>query len=93
MCLSSVHASAMTTAMKEYRLKRDLSQRDLANMVEMAGQRLFGEEFTCEAAWVARWEKGKHIPAPRHLLAILVATQGTVRRIHGRLSLEELVRP
>lgn len=93
MRLSSVHAAFMTTPLKNWRIAMAFSQREMALLVEQSGQKLFGEEYTCEDSWIARWEKGRHVPAPRHLLAILVATRGTVRPLPGRLSLEELIRP
>jgi transcriptional regulator with XRE-family HTH domain len=78
--------------LKTYRAKRKISQDALAAEVEAAGQRLFGPEYTCEQAQISRWERGAHLPAPHHMLALLVATRGSITERPGHLSLEALVR-
>jgi len=82
----------MSTPLKAYRVKHKLSQQALAAEVEAAGQQLFGEAYTCEQAQISRWERLAHLPAPHHMLALLVATRGSISNRPGHLSLEALVK-
>src|SRR5690606_29023260 len=68
---SSSHYTRMSP-LKTYRSKRRMSQAALAAEVEAAGQAMFGEAYTCEQGQISRWERGAHLPAPHHMLALLV---------------------
>jgi DNA-binding transcriptional regulator YiaG len=76
---------------KEWRASKRMSQMAFAAAVEDAGQRIFGDKYTCEAPMVSRWELGKNVPAGHHLLAVLMATGGSIEPRPGKISLVELV--
>lgn len=78
--------------LKAYRMKRKMSQETLAEAVGVAGQRLFGEVYSCDQALISRWERGANLPAPHHMLALLVATRGGIAERPGCMSLESMVR-
>lgn len=74
-----------------WRKAKGWSQETFAVAVEEAGQSVLGESYVCEGPMVSRWELGKNVPAGHHLLAILLATGGTITPREGKISLVDLV--